>query len=112
MRRLALNLHIQDRFATFINRAIELHDVIGQLRHYFAERTADMSFDRQTVDLRHPLVDADIAVILVHQDEANRRVPIDLLDLGQSLPNVAMESLDLLLWRAYRHSLNIRRAQH
>ena len=92
----ARQFHIQHGFAAFIDRAIEFDEAGRHIRQHFAQCAADMGFHRQAVDLRQALVDANEAVFPVHQDEADRRILVDLLDLGQLLPYVAMEPLDLL----------------
>lgn len=64
--------------------------MISKIREHLAQRPANMGFDRQSIDLRHALVDTDEAIVQVHQDEADGGILIDLLYLSQLLSNVAV----------------------
>jgi hypothetical protein len=50
---------------------------IGKLRNHVADRLADVGGDRVTVDLRHPLIDADDVQIRADDGQTDRRRGVD-----------------------------------
>src|ERR1700722_8442813 len=69
--RLPMKFDVEHRFPAFVDRPIELHNIISKIWKNLAQSPANMGFYRQSIDLRHALVDANEAVVHVHQNKAD-----------------------------------------
>lgn len=75
-----MNFSVQHRLAALVDRPVQFEDLVRKAGDDLTQRAADMSTDRQSIDLRHMLVDAHETMVTIHEVKTHRRVPVDLLD--------------------------------